>query len=74
MRRVAALQPLKAEAIVLRPLLRMVEHLECLGRLFESGDRGVVARIAVGMIFQRQLAIGLGDLLLARGRSTPRTS
>ncbi len=73
-RRLAALKPRESEAVVLRPLLRVAEHLEGLGRLLELDDRLVVARIAVGVILQRQLAIGLGDLLLARGALDPSTS
>ena len=74
MRRLAALQALKAVAIVLRPLFRVVQDLEGLGRLFEPGDCRLVARVAVGMVFQRQFAVGLGNLLALAERSTPRIS
>ena len=53
-----------AVAIVAGPLLRMAEDLEGLGGFLELDDGLVVARIAVGMILQRQLAVGLGDLRL----------
>ena len=66
-RRIAALQALESVAIVLRPLLRMIQHLEGLGRLLEPDDRRFIARVAVGVILQGQFAIGLGDLLLACG-------
>ena len=66
-RRLAAFQAGEAEAVVPGPLLGMAEHLEGLGRLLELDDRLLVARIAVGVVLQRQLAVGLGDLVLARG-------
>ena len=40
----------------------MAEDLEGLGRLLELDDRLLVARIAVGVILQRQLPVGLGNL------------
>ena len=52
----------------------MAEDLEGLGRLLELDDRLVVARIAVRVILQRQLAVGLGNLLPVAERSTPSTS
>ena len=56
-----------AEAVVARPLVRVAEHLEGLGRLFEQDDRLFVARILVRMILDGQLAIGVGDLLVRGG-------
>ena len=72
MRGVARLQPREAKAVELRLLVRVIEHLKRLGGLLEVGHCLLVARIAVGMVFQRQLAVGLGDLLLACGTLDPK--
>ena len=68
-------QPGVTVAVVARPLVGDAQDLEGLGGLLEPGDRLFVAGIAVGMIFQRQFAVGLGDLVrLAERSSTPSTS
>ncbi len=45
----------------------MAEDLEGLGGLLEPGDGLLVARIAVRVMLQGELAIGFGDLALAGG-------
>ena len=71
LRGAAACQPGVAVAVVGRPLVRMAEDLEGLGRLLEPGDGLLVARIAVRVILHGELAIGFGDLA-ACWRSAPR--
>ena len=61
-RRAAPFQSGMAVAIVRRPLLGMAEDLESLGRLFELDDGLFVARIAVGVVLQREFSVGLRDL------------
>ena len=70
-RRIAARQTGMTVAIVPGPLFRMAEDFEGLGRLFEPAHGLIIARVAVGMVAERQLPIGLGDLGLAR-RCDPR--
>src|SRR5205814_8233218 len=55
-----------AEAIVHAPLLAVREHRVRLGGFLERLFGLLVARIAIGMVFQRQLAIRALDLLLRR--------
>ena len=62
LRRAAPFQAGVAVAVVPGPLLRMAEDLEGLGGLLELDHRLLVARIAVGVILQRELPVGLGDL------------
>ena len=56
-----------AVAIIGGALLRVAEHLIGLAALLESLFGFVVARIAVGMMLQGQLAIGRFQLLIGRG-------
>ena len=51
-----------AEAIVERPLLLVGENGVGLGRFLEFLFRLAVARVAIGMMLQRQLAVGAFDL------------
>ena len=67
LRGAAPFQAGMAVAVVAGPLLRVAEHLEGLGRLLELRHRLVVARVAVGMVLQGQLAVGLGDLVPGGG-------
>ena len=53
-----------AEPIVARALIRVGQHRIRLGRLLERVLGGLIARIAVGMILQRELAIRALDFLL----------
>ena len=54
-----------AKSIVGSALVRIAQHLVRLARLFELLFCGVIARIAVRMILQRQLAISALQLLVA---------
>ena len=56
-----------AEAVVASRLSASLKHLEGLGGLLEADDRLFVARVLVRVILDRQLAIGVGNLLV-RGR------
>ena len=56
-----------AEAIVAGALVGIVEHLERFGRLLESFDGFLVARVFVGVILHSQLAIRRGDLAVGGG-------
>lgn len=42
----------------------MAEHLEGFGRLLEFDHRLLVARIAVGVVLERKLAVRFGNLIL----------
>jgi hypothetical protein len=55
--------PVGAEGVVFLALVRIGEHLVGLVDLFEACLGGLIARIHVGMIFARQLAIRLFDLV-----------
>ena len=63
----AAGHPGVAVVVVGRPLVRMAEDLEGLGGLLEFDDGLLVARIAVRVVLQGELAIGFGDLTVAGG-------
>ena len=66
-----------AEAIVARALVGVGEHGVRLGRFLELLLGGLVARVAIGMVLERQLAIGALDVLVAgvaRRRRAPRSS
>ena len=63
-----SVDPRVAVAIVALARFAIVEHLERLGGLFETDDRLFVAGVFVRMVPDRQLAIGVGNLL-ARGRA-----
>ena len=54
-----------AELVELGPLLRIGEHRVRFGQLLELLLGRLVARVPVGMVLERQLAIGLFDLVLA---------
>ena len=56
-----------AEAVVAVPLLRVRQNAVRLGRFLEFLFSGVIARIAIGMVLQRQLAVGALDLHLGGG-------
>ena len=75
-----------AEAVVLRPAARVLEHLVGLGGLAELLGRLGVVLVAVGVVLHRQLAVGLLDLglggvagepedlvVVALGRHQPRS-
>jgi hypothetical protein len=51
-----------SELIVASPLFAIRENLISFGALFELFDGLGVARIAIRMIFDRQLAIGRGNV------------
>ena len=59
-------QTLVAVSVVGRALLRIGKHAVGFGRFLELFFRRVVARIAVRMKLQRQLAVGALQLLLSR--------
>ena len=61
----APLTPGVAEAVVGRPLVGVGEDRVGLGRFLELLLGVLVARIAVGMVLQRQLAVRALDLLVA---------
>src|SRR5205085_9664430 len=52
-------QPGIAITVVARPLLRIAQHLEGLGRLLELDVRLRIARIAIGVVLHRQRAVSL---------------
>ena len=54
-----------AEAIVARALVGVGQHRVGLGRFLELLLGGLVAGIAVGVVLQRELAIGALDVLIA---------
>src|SRR6185312_11522097 len=54
-----------AVAIVGRALLRIAQHLVRLAALLEAFLGGMIARIPVGMMLQRHLAVSSLDLLIA---------
>ena len=62
----AELHALMAELVIPLALLRIGQHLVRLGGLLKLGLRRFVARIAVRVIFHRQLAVGGLDLVRAR--------
>ena len=53
------------EPVVLRALLGLAEHRIGFGRFLEALFGLLVARIAIGMVFQRLLPVGALDFLLA---------
>jgi len=65
----AAAHPSMAEAVVERALFRVGQHGIGFGDLFEFFLSLRLVGIAVGVILQRQFAIGALDLLLASGAS-----
>ena len=69
MRRVEALRAAAdagvAEAIVAGALVGVGEHRVGLGRFLELLLGRLVARVAIGVVLQRQLAVGALDLLIA---------
>ena len=72
-RRVEALRPARAvdagmaELVVAAALAGVGQHRVGLGRLLEAFLGPGVARVPVGVILERQLAVGALDLLLVRG-------
>src|SRR5690606_13174415 len=61
-----ARHPRVAEAVVAGALLGIAEHGVGLGRFLEALLGFGVARVAVGVVLQRQLAVGALDVLLGR--------
>ena len=59
-----ALRAVEAELVVTAPLLRVVEHVVGFGSLLELLLRLGVSRVAVGVIFDGYLAIGLFDFFI----------
>src|SRR5439155_14168207 len=59
--------PVRAELVVLLPLLGIAEHLVGLVDLLEPGLGRLVARIDVRVVFARQFPVRLLELLLRRG-------
>ena len=55
-----------AEAVVEAALLPVGEHRVGFGRLFEFFFGGLVARIAIRVVFHRELAVGALDLAVRR--------
>src|SRR5262245_47684384 len=68
MRAILAIEPRMSEPVVPGSFLRIAQHLERLGRLFEPLDRLRVARILVRMILDRELTIRRRNLPI-RGSS-----
>ena len=59
----AALRAVEAELVVLLTLLGVVQHLVSLGGLLECLLGCLVAGVAVGVVFDGQLAVGLLDVV-----------
>ena len=55
-----------AEVIVPGALVRVAEHAVGFGGFLERGFRRMVAGIAIGMMFERELAIGALEIRVAR--------
>ena len=55
------------EAIVARALVAVGEHRVGLGRFLEPLLGGLVARVAIRVVLERQLAVGALDVLIAGG-------
>ena len=60
-----------AEAVVHVALVGVGEHRVGLGRLLEQVFRLLVAGIAIGVMLERQLAVGALDFLVGRGLGDP---
>ena len=56
-----------AELVIRGPLLLVIEHLVSLAQFLEFLLRSLVARVLIGVIFHRLLAVGLLDFLGAGG-------
>ena len=54
------------EAVVASPFVGVVEHLEGFSGLLEADHRLLVAGVLIRMVLDRQLAVGVGNLLAAR--------